>query len=217
MEEPQIVTKGEQTRQEIMAAARRLFLSQGFSATPMRHIARAVGITPAAIYNHYPGKDQLFVALVQEDAPYDELFALFGQIEAASPEDLVHQVFRASIVFVTEHQDYLQLALIDAQERDGSALASFLPQVLAQAEAWHQSLLALDAARGRSRLSDVPFPLFLRAMVSLLAGFLLTERVVQAGRLAQFQGVDWADALADVFLRGVLALPVPDGEGDANA
>ncbi|MBE2232394.1 MAG: TetR/AcrR family transcriptional regulator [Anaerolinea sp.] len=216
MEESQI-TKGELTRQEILAAASLLFRSQGYNATPMRRIAKEVGITPAAIYNYYPGKDQLFNALVQEAAPYNALFALFSEIEAPSPEDLIHQVFRASIAFVTEHQDYLQLALIDAQERDGAALASFLPQVLAQAETWHQRLLALDAGRGRSRLSDVPFPLFVRAMVSLLAGFLLTERVAQPGRFSQFEGFNWADALADVFLRGVLFLPVSPGEGDADA
>ena len=83
MEEPQ-VTKGEQTRQEILVAAKRLFLSQGFTATPMRQIAREVGITPAAIYNHYPSKDRLFTTLLQNAAPYDELFALFSKIEAGS-------------------------------------------------------------------------------------------------------------------------------------
>jgi AcrR family transcriptional regulator len=47
--------------QEILFAAQRLFLSQGFAAMPMRQIARELGITCGAIYNHYPGKDQLFL------------------------------------------------------------------------------------------------------------------------------------------------------------
>ena len=75
MEEPQS-SKGEQTRQEILATAQRLFLSQGFTATPMRQIAREVGITPGAIYNHYSGKDELFTAVLLNAAPYDEVFAL---------------------------------------------------------------------------------------------------------------------------------------------
>ena len=221
MEEPQ-VSKGEQTRQEILAAARRLFLSQGFAATPMRQIAREVGITPAAIYNHYPSKERLFIALLQSAAPYDELFTLFGKIGTDSSEDLLRQVFRAALGFITDHQDYLQLALIDAQERDGAALATFLPQVLPEANEWYQRLVALDAmhrrgdACGQPRLRDVPFPVFFRTLISLLAGFMLTERVVKPDRLPQFTGIDWPEALVDVFLHGVLKPPDREVEGAAG-
>jgi AcrR family transcriptional regulator len=204
VEEPQI-TKGEQTRQEILAAARRLFLSQGFTATPMRQIARDVGITPGAIYNHYSSKDQLFTAVLQNAAPYDELFALWNNMEANSAEDLVRQMFRAALAFVTDHQDYLQLALIDAQERDGVTLAALLPEVLPRGQRWYQQLVALDAGTGQARLRDVPFLVFVRTMISLLAGFMLTQRVVD--RLPQPAGIDWAEALADVFLHGVVRLP----------
>ena len=48
VEEPR-VTKGEQT-QDLLVAAKWLFLSQGFAAVPVRQIAREVGITPTAIY-----------------------------------------------------------------------------------------------------------------------------------------------------------------------
>ena len=221
MEEPQI-TKGEQTRQEILAASKRLFLSQGFTATPMRQIAREVGITPAAIYNHYPSKDRLFITLLQSVAPYDELFALFGKIEADSSEDLVRRMFRAALGLITEHQEYLQLALIDAQERDGAALVTFLPEVLPRAHMWYQRLVALDAVRrpgdacGHARLRDVPFPVFLRTLISLLAGYMLTQRVVKTDRLPGFAGIDWPEALVDVFLHGVLNPPDRDTEGAAG-
>lgn len=207
MQEPPL-GKGEQTRQEILAAARRLFLSQGYTATPMRQIAREVGITPAAIYNHYPGKDQLFLAVLEAAAPYDEMFALVDQLEAASAEEFIRRLFRAAITLITAHQEYLLLALIDAQERDGAALAALVARVLAPAQGWHRRLLALDAAQG-ARLRDLPFPLFLRALVSLLAGFALTQRVATPDRLPQFEGIDWPEALADLFLHGVLEPPVP--------
>ena len=204
MEEPQI-TKGEQTRQDLLAAAKRLFLSQGFTATPMRQIAREVDITPGAIYNHYSSKDELFTAVLQNVAPYDELLALWDKMEADSAEDLVRQMFQVILAFVTDHQDYLQLALIDAQERDGVALATFLPEVLPRGQRWYQRLEALDAEAGQLRLRDIPFLVFARAMISLLAGFLLTWQVVD--RLPQPDGIDWAETLADVFLHGVLRPP----------
>ena len=212
MEEPQI-TKGEQTRQEILAAAQRLFLSHGFTATPMRQIAREVGITPGAIYNHYPGKDELFTAVLQNAAPYDEVFALWDKMEADSAEDLVHQLFRAAFAFVADHQEYLQLALIDAQERDGVALAAFLPDVLPWGQKWYQRLVALDAGTGQSRLRDVPFVVFVRTLLSLVIGFMLTQRIATPERVPQMAGIDWAEALADFFLHGVLRPPERDTEG----
>ncbi|MBN1136878.1 MAG: TetR/AcrR family transcriptional regulator [Anaerolineae bacterium] len=215
MEEPQIA-KGEQTRQEILAAAQRLFLSQGFTATPMRQIARQVGITPGAIYNHYSGKDELFTAVLQNAAPYDEVFALWDKIEADSAEDLVRQLFRAALAFVTDHQEYLQLALIDAQERDGVALAAFLPDVLPWGQKWYQRLVALDAGSGQGRLRDVPFVVFVRTLHSLVIGFMLTQRVATPDRVPQMAGIDWAEALADLFLHGVLRPPARDVEGAAS-
>ena len=206
MEEPQI-TKGEQTRQEILAAAKRLFLSQGFTATRMHQIARAAGISKGAIYNHYPGKDQLFTAVLRDSAPYDELFALWNNMEADSAKDLAHQMFQALFAYITEHQDYLQLALIDGQERDGVALATFLPELQPQDQMWYRRLVALEAERGQARMRVVPFLVFVRTMLSLVVGFMVTQRVVTPDRKPEMSGIDWAEALADVFSHAVLRPP----------
>ena len=215
MEETQI-TKGEQTRQEILASAKRLFLSQGFTATPMREIAHEVGITPGAIYNHYSGKDELFTAVLHESAPFDEVFALWNNMEADSVENMVRQMFRASLAYATDHQHYLQLALIDAQERDGVALASLLPEVLPRTQMWYQRLVALDAGTDQARLRDVPFLVFVRTLLSLVVGFMLTQRVATQDRVPHMADIDWAEALADLFLYGVLRPPARDVEGAAG-
>jgi AcrR family transcriptional regulator len=207
------ITKGEQTRQDLLAAAKRLFLRQGFTATPMRQIAHEVGITPGAIYNHYSSKDELFTAALQDSAPYDEVFTLWNNMEADSVEDLVRKMFRASLAYATDHQNYLQLALIDAQERDGVALAALLPEVLPRIQAWYQRLLALDAERGQARLRGVPFLVFVRTLLSLVIGFMLTQRVATPDRVPEVAGIDWAEALADLFLHGVLRPPARDVEG----
>ena len=157
MEDPEL-TRGEQTRQEILDAAKGLFLAQGYTATSMRQIARAVGITPAAIYNHFPGKDEIFTSLLQQEAPYDRLFALTGEMEADTPEGLLRQLVRGGIELVATHRDYMRLALIDAQEREGATLAGFLPRILPQAQALYERLVALDAGQGRLR--EVPFLVF---------------------------------------------------------
>jgi hypothetical protein len=94
------------------------------------------------------------------------------------------------------------------------ALTTFLPEVLPRGQKWYQRLVALDAGTGQARLRDVPFLVFVRTMISLLAGFLLTQRIVD--RLPQLTGIDWAEALADLCLHGVLRPPTQDVEGAAG-
>lgn len=52
-------------RARILAAAARLHARQGFAALSLRRVARDVGVTPMAIYRHYPSKAALVEALVQ--------------------------------------------------------------------------------------------------------------------------------------------------------
>lgn len=52
------------TQGRIFTAARQLFDQGGVEAVSMRRIAEKVGITPMAIYKHYPVKDALLNALM---------------------------------------------------------------------------------------------------------------------------------------------------------
>jgi AcrR family transcriptional regulator len=209
VEEPEL-SRGEQTRQEILDAAKALFLAQGYTATSMRQIAGAVGITAGAIYNHFPGKDEIFTTVLEESAPYDELFAAWRRSDAAAPEELVRQMLGRSLALMDSHKDYLRLVLIDAQEREGATLSAFLPQVLPQAHELYQRVVALDAGRGELR--DIPFLVFVRVMVSLLVGFVMTGRMAKSISVFQLPETDWPQALADIFLYGVLDRCESEGE-----
>ncbi len=54
------------TAQKIAKAARRLLDKQGSEAVTMRAVAKDVGITPMAIYRHYPDRQALLNALADE-------------------------------------------------------------------------------------------------------------------------------------------------------
>jgi len=54
------------TSTKICAAARRLLSHNGSDAVTMRRVAHAVGITPMAIYRHFPGRDALLNSLANE-------------------------------------------------------------------------------------------------------------------------------------------------------
>lgn len=53
------------TKQSILATASRLFEEQGYDATSLRQIAEAVGTTKAAVYYHYPAKENLLLELTR--------------------------------------------------------------------------------------------------------------------------------------------------------
>lgn len=51
-------------RDEILAAALRLFVRDGYAATGIRAIAAEVGIREASIYYHFRSKDEIFGAII---------------------------------------------------------------------------------------------------------------------------------------------------------
>jgi AcrR family transcriptional regulator len=69
------------TASRIAAAARILLDKEGTEAVTMRRVAAAVGVTPMAIYRHYPGRASLLNALADEG--FEELAARLSVQEIA--------------------------------------------------------------------------------------------------------------------------------------
>lgn len=57
--------QSEQTRQQIIDTAARLFTSRGFHGTSMSDLAVATRLTKGAFYHHFENKDALFFAVVE--------------------------------------------------------------------------------------------------------------------------------------------------------
>ncbi len=60
--------KGERTRQRLLDIAVQRFAVDGFRRTSVSDIAREAGLTPAAAYAYFAGKEGLFQAAVDTDA-----------------------------------------------------------------------------------------------------------------------------------------------------
>ncbi len=57
--------QSEQTRQQIIDVASRLFARSGFHGTSMADLTGATGLTKGAFYHHFESKDALFFAVVE--------------------------------------------------------------------------------------------------------------------------------------------------------
>ena len=53
-------------RAQLVAAARELFVRDGYESTPMGRIAQAAGVTPNTIYWYFEDKDELLLAVINE-------------------------------------------------------------------------------------------------------------------------------------------------------
>ena len=57
--------KQEDTKQRILDKALELFSTQGYDSVSVGEIAQAVGIKAPSLYNHFPGKQAIFDAIVE--------------------------------------------------------------------------------------------------------------------------------------------------------
>lgn len=60
------VERKEQTKAELLSAARRVFLRQGFHRASLEEIAEEADYTKGAVYSNFDGKDELFLAVLDE-------------------------------------------------------------------------------------------------------------------------------------------------------
>ncbi len=73
------------TAQKIAGAARRLLDKEGAEGVTMRRVATAVGITPMALYRHYPNRDGLLNALA--DAGFVKMTAKLAGLRLTGGTD----------------------------------------------------------------------------------------------------------------------------------
>jgi len=104
----------EQTREEALAAAAKMFAEGGFEGTSLSLIAEHAGISPAALCHHFGSKRGLYDAVT--DRIYRSLSELLGAIAPQSAfEDVVSQVYGHA----EAHRDEIRVLLGGIMERGG--------------------------------------------------------------------------------------------------
>jgi len=103
----------EDVRQRILAAARELFVAEGYRNVSIRKIAEKIEYSPAALYGYFPGKDDLFFALAEEG--FHKLFEFTNPSDAdvVHPLEAVRQGFLRYFQFSRKHPEYFELMFVD--------------------------------------------------------------------------------------------------------
>jgi AcrR family transcriptional regulator len=98
----------EELKQEILLAAKELFMTKGFVATSIRNIAEKIEYSPATIYLYYKDKNDIMHALHQEG--FKLLIQHFGDIATIEqPFERLKSMGKAYIQFAISHPDVYEL------------------------------------------------------------------------------------------------------------
>ncbi|MGE0770095.1 MAG: TetR/AcrR family transcriptional regulator [Cyclobacteriaceae bacterium] len=98
----------EELKNDILRAAKELFMEKGFEATSIRNIAEKIEYSPATIYLYYKDKNDIVHALHQDGFKLlIEHFQVINDIE--HPFERLKAMGKAYIQFAMKHPDVYQL------------------------------------------------------------------------------------------------------------
>ena len=97
---------GEQTKARLLTEARDLYLEQGFGRFSLREVARRAGVSAAAVYRHYDGKEALLRQVCAEGFRIFSSY-LLRALSGATPRERMVLCSRQYLRFAIEHpRDY---------------------------------------------------------------------------------------------------------------
>jgi AcrR family transcriptional regulator len=191
----------EQIRADLIASARRVFLRRGFHSASLEEIAQEAGWSKGAVFSNFAGKDELFLAVVDEQ--YERRLRVASGLPAAA--GTLDDVVRAAARDIAEtfRQDPAWTPLLV----EFWTHAARRPAVRAEVERRHARMLDVlaEAIAGAAAEAGVEFTVpvreIARAANALQRGLALEGLVDAADPAALIE-----DALM-AYMRGVVRQP----------
>ena len=192
------VSKGEQTRKQIVDTAYDLFVKQGYHGTSIRQIAERAGIALGGIYNHFSGKEKIFVAVLLEHYPIYEVIPALQASQGETVEELIYSAAGLIVAAFDKRPEFMNLMFIEQVEFSGAHLLdlfnTFFPQILPFMQRLQQR---------QAELRPIPVPLLIRAFVGLFISYSMTN-VLIGDQIPDEMRRNALDHFVDIFLHGIL-------------
>ncbi len=110
-----VYMRAKSTTERIKAAARRLLDREGSAAVTMRRVAKAIGMTPMAIYRHVANRDDLLNAVAE--AGFDELAVRAAKaVMPANPERQLMKVVDVFLDFALDYPRMFELMFLERRK-----------------------------------------------------------------------------------------------------
>jgi AcrR family transcriptional regulator len=161
--------KSIETRANIIDAAYRLFLERGYSATAMRDISQAAGVTVGAIYNHFQTKEEIWNDVLLAKHPYHEILPLIRSAQGETIADLIRSAARALVHELLKRPDLFNLMFIEIVEFKGEHIPHMVQTILPEVVPLTQ---LFQVKHGRLR--DIPVPILVRSFIGFFFSYYIT-------------------------------------------
>ncbi len=106
------------TREDVVAAAGRLFGARGYEGTSMRDLGRELGMLGSSLYSHIGSKQDLLVEVVRRGARLFEASAQAGVDTPGSARDRLRALVAGHLEVVLDHRDEVRTFLNEARALD---------------------------------------------------------------------------------------------------
>lgn len=161
-------------RDQILAAARRCFLRDGFHATSMQDLFAEAGLSSGAVYRYFASKDDVIIAIAEENIR--DVVALIHDVASSKPARPVGMVLAdiVNILQAKDAQDGLAgLALLAWSEAlRNPVLASRLADLIGQIRADLTEVARQHQSAGNLP-GQVPPEALAAVFMSIVPGYLL--------------------------------------------
>lgn len=172
------------TRDEILEAAIKLFARRGILATTMSELAKAIRMTPGALYWHFPTKEDLLLAAIEElnkryVREFGELLTEGRKLPAR--EQLV-QFFNRTQNFLRYHREYgIFFGMVAAEAADSNErVAEALRNALSVYAGVVHGILRYGQTKTKEFRADVDPEALAQSLIAAYQGMLIHQNLFSA-------------------------------------
>ena len=190
-------------RQHLITTALELFASQGFEGTTTREIAQRCGVTEAIIFRHFPTKESLYWAVIEEQCNIRGSGPRLRRMLAADVDELTRFTRIAEDILRRNSEDskFFRLLLFSALENHELSDHFFQTRVSERFET------LADYVRSGIRkgiFRDVNPLLAARGFFGMVVYHFLIQDIFGGKRSRDFDVQEVSRALAEIWLAGLL-------------
>lgn len=189
-------------RDQIVSAAVRRWLADGFDATTVSAIAREAGIAKGTLYIYFRTKQDILDEAIRRYSLVPDLRGFLGQIAARPAEETIPVLVRGLWQGLRARVDVVQLFMRELAVRPEHARRFLETVVIPVNELVGEHFQAEIDSGG---LRDVDMFIASRALVGMLMAFLVTQDMFGGRQLHPMSDDEITGAIADLFLYGVVA------------
>ncbi len=192
-----------QRRQQILDAAQDVFIKAGFASARTAEIARAAGVAEGTIYNYFPSKRELFIAVIKNFIITMPLLELIDKMPKGNIEVVFKSILQNRFELAESEPVSQMPSLIGEIQRDPELKALWIEQFIQPFLSRMEVVYRFMADSGKfRRLEPV---IAVRTVGGMILGFIMLKIMEgEASPLNRLSRDEVAEGVVNLMFHGLL-------------